>query len=100
MIWGVVNVHHEAIIPLSVRDATGQDRQIDAIVDTGFNGSLTLPPSEIAVLGLPWRNFGQATLANGAVDVFDSYSATIVWDGAPRQILVEEAATHPLAVVC
>jgi clan AA aspartic protease len=96
MIQGVVNHHREAIIPVTVRSPLGQELPIDAIVDTGFNGSLTLPPVPIAALGLPWRNYGQATLANGSVDLFDVFAATVLWDGSARSILVEEVATQPL----
>jgi clan AA aspartic protease len=96
MIRGVVNRHREALIPLIVRNRTGQEVQIEAIVDTGFNGSLTLPVATIASLSLPWRNHGQATLANGSVEIFDIYAAIVVWDGLPRHVLVEEAATDPL----
>jgi len=45
MITGIVNADFEPIISLSVQ---GSDRQLytqDAIVDTGFNGWLSLPPN-------------------------------------------------------
>jgi predicted aspartyl protease len=47
-------------------------------------------------LGLPWRTRGSVVLANGAVDQFDIYAATVTWDGESRNILVEEADTEPL----
>ena len=53
MILGVVNAHSEATIRLPVRDAVGHEHEIEAVLDTGFNGSLTLPPALIAALGLP-----------------------------------------------
>jgi predicted aspartyl protease len=52
MIIGVVNAHTEATIPLPMRAADGREQEIEAILDTGFNGSLTLPPTMIASLGL------------------------------------------------
>jgi predicted aspartyl protease len=64
MITGAVNARLEATIRLPVRDAAGQDHEIEAIVDTGFTGSLTLPPVVIAGLGLAWRSRGQAFLAD------------------------------------
>lgn len=96
MITGIVTVHHEATIRLLVRDANGQEQEVEAVLDTGFNGSLTLPPSIIAALGLPWRTRGLVVLANGSEDHCDIYAATIVWDGGPRNILVEAADTVPL----
>jgi len=96
MITGIVNAHYEATIPLPVRDANGREQEIEAILDTGFDGSLTLPPDIIAALGLPWRTRGLVVLANGTEDQCDIYAATILWDGIPRNILIEAADTDPL----
>lgn len=54
MITGVVNVNREAVIRLVVAGPSGQQQEIEAIVDTGFTGFLTLPPALIAALGLSW----------------------------------------------
>ncbi|MGE3540493.1 MAG: hypothetical protein AB7N91_24015 [Candidatus Tectimicrobiota bacterium] len=35
-------------------------------------------------------------LANGTEDACDIYAATVIWDGRPRNILVEAADTDPL----
>ena len=43
MITGMVNAHREATSPLSVPDANGQRHAIDAVIDTGYTGCLTLP---------------------------------------------------------
>jgi clan AA aspartic protease len=96
MITGSVRASREAVIPLSVLDSAGQPHYIEAVLDTGFTGSLTLPPSTIAALGLTWRSRGRAILADGSTQTFDIYAATVVWDGAPRSILVEEVDTAPL----
>jgi hypothetical protein len=50
----------------------------------------------IAGLGLQWRTRGLVMLANGTEDYCDIYAATIIWDGRPRNILVEAADTDPL----
>jgi predicted aspartyl protease len=52
MITGVVNPALEATIPLLMQDATGRTRQIDVVIDTGFNGSLMLPTA------FAWCTFG------------------------------------------
>lgn len=96
MITGVVNAHREATICLLLQTADGRDQEIEAILDTGFNGSLTLPPSVIAALRLPWRTRGLVILANGTEDQCDIYAAAVLWDGVPRNILVEAADTDPL----
>lgn len=96
MILGIVNSYHEATLALAVRDAAGQEKQINTILDTGFSGSLTLPPDVIHALGLPFRSRGSAVLADGSEAQFDIFAATVKWDGVPRNILVEAAETDPL----
>lgn len=96
MIIGSVSARHEATIRLPVLDTNGQQREMAAIIDTGFSGSLTLPPDVIATLGLPWRTRGDVLLADGSEAQFDIYAATIIWDGDFRNILIEAADTDPL----
>ncbi len=54
MMTGVVNANREATIRLVVIGPSGQQQEIEAIIDTGFTGFLTLPAVLIAALGLPW----------------------------------------------
>lgn len=96
MITGAVNANREAVISLTVRGPAGQAETIDAIIDTGFNGSLTLPPTIIAALGLRWLTQGRVMLGNGSEEVFDVYAGVVVWDGQLLSTLVDEADTTPL----
>ena len=96
MIIGVVNTHTEATIRLPVRAADGRELEMEGVLDTGFNSSLTLSPAVIGSLGLRWRTRGLVMLANGSEDHCDIYAATVIWDGRPRNILVEAADTDPL----
>jgi predicted aspartyl protease len=50
MMTGIVNVDLEAVLRLSVRDAAGHSHDVEAVIDTGFNGFLTLPPALVAAL--------------------------------------------------
>jgi clan AA aspartic protease len=96
VITGVVNVNLEATIRISVRDTLGQEYEIEAIVDTGFDGWLSLPTAVIAALGLTWQRRGRAILADGSESLFDIYEATVIWDGQPRLIPIDAADTDPL----
>ena len=96
MISGVVTDHRQAVIHLTVRGPAGQEQEIKAITDTGFNGCLSLPSSLIVFLGLSWRERGRALLADGSESVFDIYEGTVLWDGPARRIPVHEAETIPL----
>ena len=96
MITGTVTSFHQATIRLTVRGPVGQEHEIDAVIDTGFDGSLSLPLAGITALGLPWRRRGRALLANGSETLFDVYEATVLWDGAPRRVSVDAAEIDPL----
>lgn len=96
MINGVVNAHLELTLRLTLRGPNGQVRRVNAVVDTGFNGSLTLPPALIAQLGLSWDRCGSAILADGSESEFDIYAGVLVWDHRKRAVPIDEADTTPL----
>ena len=66
------------------------------MIDTGYNGFLSLPPVLVAELELPVVGPSQATLANGVVETFDVHDATVIWDGRPRDIEVDAVGPVPL----
>ncbi len=96
MITGLITSDRQAVIHLTVRDPTGQEQKIDAIIDTGFDGWLSLPSSLILFLGLLWRQRGRALLADGRESVFDIYETMVFWDGQARRLPAHEAETTPL----
>ena len=96
MIQGVVNAAYEAVIPLTVLGPAGQTQEIEAVIDTGFTGFLSLPSGVVVELGLPFLNTSQAILADGSEATFDVYRATLLWDGEPRYIRAAAADTTPL----
>ncbi len=96
MIAGVVNSDYEPIIRISIYSTNGQLYERDAVVDTGFNGWLSLPPDLVVILGLPWQRRGRAILADGSESIFDIYEATILWDDQPVTIPIDEADSDPL----
>lgn len=87
MITGVVSSDLEAKIRLTVRGpTTALDVEMEAIVDSGFDGYLTLPRKVVTRLALPRLCWGRATLADGSETVFEIFEAVLVWDGVPRAI--------------
>lgn len=96
MILGRVNSYLEVVVRLPVLSLQGHERGIEAVVDTGFNGYLTLPPALVAELGLPFRRSGRALLGDGSAITFDTHEAVILWAGRPRRISVDAADTEPL----
>ena len=96
MIEGGVNANLEAVVTLPIRSTAGQTREIDAVVDTGFNGYLTLPPMLVRDLGLPVVGDGEAVLADGSKATFDVYGVTVLWDGQPRYVEIGAVGVDPL----
>ncbi|MYD66247.1 MAG: clan AA aspartic protease [Chloroflexi bacterium] len=96
MIEGVVNASREAVVLLTVNGPAGATRDIEAIVDTGFGGFLTLPPELVTELGLGFEGIGRATLGDGSEITFPYYDVSVLWEGQPRFGLADAADTTPL----
>ncbi|MEL6604395.1 MAG: clan AA aspartic protease [Cyanobacteria bacterium J06614_10] len=96
MITGVINAEFEPIIPLSIHRSGDKALTQNAIIDTGFNGWLSLPPDLIAELKLKWKRRGRAILGDGSECVFNIYEAIVTWDEALITIPVDEADSEPL----
>ena len=96
MIEGAVNAELEAVVTIALISPEGQDREIRAVVDTGFNGYLILPPMLVAELGLSVVGGGQAILADGSEAAFDVYGVTMLWDGQPRYVETGAVGADPL----
>jgi clan AA aspartic protease len=69
---------------------------VDAVLDTGFNGFLTLPSHVVRTLRLPFVGHRRATLGDGSIAVLDLYLATVLWHEQEREVLVLQADGGPL----
>ena len=96
MITGRVTAQREAMVRLVVLDMAQQPHDVDAVIDTGFNGFLTLPRAMVHTLQLPLAGNRRVTLGDGSMVVLDLYLATVLWDTQPREVLVLEAEGSPL----
>jgi clan AA aspartic protease len=95
MTVGSVNASLEAVVRLTVQGTRGQ-QEIEAVVDTGFSGYLTLPTPLIEALGLPPSGRGRAILADGSEVSFNVHEAEVMWHEPPRRVFVAVADTDPL----
>jgi clan AA aspartic protease len=96
MMNGLVDQNGELTIRLVVGDAVSQRQLIDAVIDTGFTGFLTLPLVVLSALNLqPYRR-EQGTLGDGSTCIFDVYRGFVIWDGEFRQIDINASETTPL----
>lgn len=86
---GLVNQSCEATLSVVVNNKA-KTQLVDAVIDTGFSGFLTLPSNVIAALELIWKGRDVATLGDGTSCIFEVYIALIIWDGQYRTIDINE----------
>lgn len=95
MITGTVLQRWPTVI-ITVSSPTGLQSDIEALVDTGFTGYLTLPISTVTALGLPFRSYYTAGLADGSSVRLSLYEAIVLWHGAQRSAFVLATGRQPL----
>jgi clan AA aspartic protease len=96
MIQGIVNARHEAVVRLRVRGPAGAESDVEAIVDSGFSASLTLPMAIVTALGLVRLSGSAAVLADGSVRQFDIFAAEVLWHGTWQAVLVSAVGNESL----
>ena len=88
--------NHEAIIELAIRGSPQAAQRVEAVIDTGYNGYLTVPGDLTSSLALAFAGHRRGTLADGSTTVLDMYLASVVWHGRQQDVLVAKAAGTPL----
>ncbi len=96
MMQGIVDRNCEAIIRLAIGNAGSQRQMVDAVIDTGFTGFLTLPFSVLTDLDLRAYRREEGILGDGSTCIFDVYRGFVIWDGELRKIDINESDTEPL----
>jgi clan AA aspartic protease len=96
MMQGIVDQNCEVTIRLVVGNVDSQRQMVDAVIDTGFTGFLTLPFSVLANLNLRAYRREEGILGDGSTCIFDVYRGLVLWDGEFRQIDINESDTTPL----
>lgn len=96
MIVGAVSSLFEPQISLTVLSRGGNPIAIDATIDTGFNGYLSLNRSLISSLEIPFLARRQGTLADGSSHRFRAYAAEIEWAGTRSWIEIDCLDGGPL----
>lgn len=77
--------------------STQYDRfEVQAVVDTGFDGALQLPPEVVRRLGHPYEGSTRGTLADGGEAWFDYHTGKVLWHGAKRDVVVIASDGDPL----
>jgi clan AA aspartic protease len=95
MIHGTV-VRLQARVGVVFRLPNSPDLTIEFVVDTGFEGALTLPQAAVAALGLPASAKLDAKLADDTLTTVIVHQATIVWNGREVEVAVLAMGQRPL----
>lgn len=90
---GRVNADLMAVLTLDVRGENTAFVSVPAVVDTGYNGTLTLPPDLIAALSLPFFGSRAVFLADGSEAELNIYEAVVLWHGQERAVQILAADT-------
>ena len=77
-------------------DNQGSLHPVDVVVDTGFNGNLTLPLEIIGELDLEPDIQISVTLATGAQEEVNTWNGFVLWHNQPRLIQIIETGGTPL----
>lgn len=95
MIHGtVVGLQAEVKVTLILPDR--RNVEIICVVDTGFAGALTLPPSAIEKLGLPFVIQMNANLADDSNVMTPIHRATLLWHSVEQEVAVLAMGRRPL----
>lgn len=96
MMTGIVTSNKEAVLRVMVRGAHGPEVLVDAIIDTGFTGFLTLPAQLIITLALAFAGTTRALLGDGSEVRMDIFEGVVLWDNQERHVPVLAASGDAL----
>lgn len=95
----VVSGGREAVVTLTV-SPEDEDRsepvEVEAVVDTGFTGHLTLPAGLVEELDLPQEGFIEVELADGDSADLGVFEGRVLWHGRRLTVPVYAAGETPL----
>ena len=86
----------QALLSVTFRFERRPDLAIEFVIDTDFAGHLTLPPSAVEALQLPFLWHSGARLADNSMVEVSVHAATILWDGEERWVEVLATGARPL----
>lgn len=79
MITGSVTPELEAVLDVHLEGANGRSETVLAVLDTGFDGFISLPPDLIAQMKLPFTGTECLVLGDGSETFFRVFRAIVHW---------------------
>lgn len=96
MIRGRVDDSGAVLIRVGIMDIRNRLWPIQAALDTGFTGDLSLPGDVIQRLGLSALGQRDFTLADGVRSLMNSYSGRVFWHEGLSEVVVIQSRGTPL----
>ena len=81
---------------LGVVEGSPDSIEVEAVVDTGFDGELQLPPEIVGRLGHPYEGMTRGILADGSGNWFRYHTGRVVRHGVEREVVVIASDGDPL----
>ena len=88
MIRGKVNAELQPLVILDVAGPLTEPVALPLLVDTGFNGHLTLSTNVIVALDLDQIGYSDSKLADGSTVRFPAFAAIVNWFDEDRPVTV------------
>ena len=96
MIRGRLNERLEPTVVVEVLNGDGDRQTVEAVLDTGFSGDLTLSQDLIESLGLDYASEIRMVLADGEDTTVYSYEGFLNWFGQTRRAEIIASEGVPL----
>ena len=95
---GVIDGYGRTLLKIEIKPTQrAAATSLDVWIDTGFNGDLVLPQSQIDDLGLQKSGSVDAVLADGSPIELGTYTCLIMWFGNERCLeVVANDGDYPL----
>ena len=95
MITGFMTTDREALVSVQVH-GPNRHETLNAVIDTGFNGFLTLSSALIATLGCTIAGITKAELADGQMMTVEMFYVHADWDGQTQEVVAFATEGGPL----
>jgi clan AA aspartic protease len=92
MLKGLVNSRGEPVVHITLLSTKGRAGSFPAVIDTGFNGTLSLPEPLIRRMGWRWIGYESYEIATGDVVREKVFVGRIRWFGQVQE--VDVVASH------
>jgi clan AA aspartic protease len=96
MMEGHVDPALRALISIDAVKSDDSTEPLTAIIDTGFNGELTLSREQIQELDFPQIGTRDIDLGDDSTATTEVHLGVVLWDGEPRPVMVLRAGDTPL----